>query len=119
MAATLSRALMNTLMGMGTVFVVLIFISLIISLFKYVPQIEKALADRKNRKEKQNAPKADRPEPKRPVITLEEEDEEEELAGEELIAVITAAIVASSGGAVSADQLRIRSVRRRRAGRRK
>ena len=37
------QALLNTLMGMGTVFAVLIFISLLISLFVYIPSIERAL----------------------------------------------------------------------------
>jgi Na+-transporting methylmalonyl-CoA/oxaloacetate decarboxylase, gamma subunit len=36
----ISKALMDTLLGMGTVFAVLIFISLIISLFRYLPQLE-------------------------------------------------------------------------------
>lgn len=34
------KAVMNTLIGMGTVFVVLIFISFIISLFKYINKFE-------------------------------------------------------------------------------
>ena len=34
------RAGMNTLMGMGTVFVVLIFIAFLISRFKYISQLE-------------------------------------------------------------------------------
>lgn len=36
----LTKAGLNTLLGMGTVFVVLIFIAFIISLFKYIPAIE-------------------------------------------------------------------------------
>ena len=87
------QALLNTLMGMGTVFAVLIFISLLISLFVYIPSIE-------------------RPAPKRPI--LEEVVEEEELVDDgELVAVITAAIMAANGGAaVSTDKLVVRSIKR-------
>ena len=46
------QALLNTLMGMGTVFAVLIFISLLISLFVYIPSIERALKNRSSKKEK-------------------------------------------------------------------
>ena len=37
MSVTLERAGLNTLMGLGTVFLMLIFLSLVISLFKYIP----------------------------------------------------------------------------------
>ena len=36
----ISTALMDTLLGMGSVFVILIFISLVISLFKFIPALE-------------------------------------------------------------------------------
>lgn len=105
-----STALLNTLMGMGTVFVVLICISLIISLFVYVPGLEtKWKRMFSHRKKKQNT--EERPAPKRPVL----EEETEEISPEddsELVAVITAAIIASMGGTVSKDQLVVRSIRR-------
>ena len=41
---TLLRALMDTLMGMGTVFMILILICLIISLFKFIPKESTAAA---------------------------------------------------------------------------
>lgn len=99
------QALLNTLMGMGTVFAVLIFISLLISLFVYIPSIERALKNRSSRKEKRAA-QEERPAPKRPII--------EELVDDgELVAVITAAIMAANGGAaVSADKLVVRSIKR-------
>lgn len=110
---TFMTALLNTMMGMGTVFLVLIFISLIISLFIHIPALERKLASfkenmfsRKNRTE--SVP--DAPKPKRPV--LEPEGEEELVDDGELVAVIMAAIAASSGGAVSADRLVVRSIRR-------
>ena len=104
------QALLNTLMGMGTVFAVLIFISLLISLFVYIPSIERSLKNRSSRKEKRAA-QEERPAPKRPII---EEAKEEELVNDgELVAVITAAIMAaSSGTAVSADKLVVRSIKR-------
>ena len=105
------QALLNTLMGMGTVFAVLIFISFLISLFKYIPSIERALKNRSSKKEKKAA-QEERPAPKRPI--LEEVVEEEELVDDgELVAVITAAIMAANGGAaVSADKLVVRSIKR-------
>ena len=42
------QALLNTLMGMGTVFAVLIFISFLISLFKYIPSIQNAFGKKKD-----------------------------------------------------------------------
>ena len=111
-ATVLIKALMNTLMGMGTVFVVLIFISLIISRFKYIPNLERALKNKRKGKAAQDTAEEARPAPKRPILNAAEEIEAEELEGDELIAVIMAAIVASSGGAVSADRLRIHSVRK-------
>ena len=101
------QALLNTLMGMGTVFAVLIFISLLISLFVYIPSIERALKNRSSKKEKKAA-QEERPAPKRPIL------EEEELVDDgELVAVITAAIMAANGGAaVSADKLVVRSIKR-------
>lgn len=47
MQEKLAKAGMNTLMGMGTVFVVLIFISILIGQLKHVNALEKAMNDRK------------------------------------------------------------------------
>lgn len=100
-------AVFNTLMGMGTVFVVLIFISLIISLFIYIPAAQEKLQSVFGRSKKE-------------IVVEEEtvpeeilETEEENLIDDgELVAVLMAAIAASSEGAVSADKLIVRSVRR-------
>ena len=106
---TFMTALLNTLMGMGTVFAVLIFISLIISLFVYIPAVEQKINGLKKGKNDSA--------PKEVAETLQEEteqsEEEEELIDDaQLVAVIMAAIAASSDGAVSADKLIVRSVRR-------
>lgn len=96
------KAASNTLMGMGTVFVVLIFISILIGLFKYIPTSEKKTAAKSTQ-----VPKAEPVLPKETPVAPADDAE--------LIAVITAAIVAASaseGNAVSADQLVVRSIKR-------
>ncbi len=104
------RALLNTVMGMGTVFVVLIFISFIISLFKYIPAIQEKFS----KKNAQPAP-VKKPAPA-PVEVVAKEEEEELVDDAELVAVITAAIMAScqTTNAVSADKLVVKSIRRAR-----
>ncbi len=94
------KALMNTLIGMGTVFLVLIFISFIISLFKYINQ-----ADAKK-------PTAEiKTTPIVPAPVIEEAEEEEELVDDtELVAVITAAIAAYAG--TSSEGFQVRSIKR-------
>ncbi|MDO5350351.1 MAG: OadG family transporter subunit [Lachnospiraceae bacterium] len=102
----MSRAAVHTIIGMGTVFLVLIFISLIIGCFKYINAWEKKL----NAK---NAPAAPAPAPAlaaTPAAAAVEE--EEELADDlELVAVITAAIAASMN--TSTDGLVVRSIKRK------
>lgn len=96
----MTKAALNTLMGMGTVFIVLIFISWLISCFRYINKYEEKM------KEKQTpaAPIAVRT---APAVPVQEENLEDDL---ELVAVITAAIAASTGA--SADGLVVRSIRR-------
>lgn len=101
----MSKAGLNTLMGMGTVFAILILISFIISLFKYIPNIQAAFA--KKDKEDNATEKND------PAIAQIIEKEEELTDDLELIAVITAAIAASSQSG-SSDDFIVRSIRRRR-----
>lgn len=91
----LQKAAMNTVMGMGTVFIVLIFISWLISLMKHISKFEK-----------KTAPAAPAPAPA-PAAVLPEEDLVDDL---ELVAVITAAIAASEN--TSADGLVVRSIKR-------
>lgn len=96
----LQKAGLNTLLGMGTVFVVLIFMSFIISLMKYLP----ALLNRSSKKEE---------------ITVEKEvlipaaAAEPEMDDTELVAVIAAAIAAYEG--TSADGFVVRSIKRRKS----
>lgn len=95
------KALLNTVMGMSVVFAVLILISFIISLLKYVP----GLLDRKNKQQNLVVEKDS-------TIPLESYEEEELVDDTELVAVITAAIMASMGEEAPADGLVVRSIRR-------
>ena len=97
------NAALNTLMGMGTVFIILILISLLIGCFKFIPQIQEKFS--KKNKQPAAVPAA------APVVAAPVE-EEEETSDEELIAVIAAAIAASEGS-TSTDGFVVRSIRRR------
>lgn len=100
----LKKAGLNTLLGMGTVFVVLIIISVIISLFKYIPDIQKKFAKKQPQQEIVAATAADVP-----AETVSEMDDTE------LIAVIAAAIAAAEG--TTTDDFVVRSIKRRKSNR--
>ena len=106
-AELMKQAGMNTLIGMGTVFIVLIFISFIISLFKYLPALFAKKPEVKVEAKKVEPAKA------APVAVAKEENLVNDA---ELVAVITAAIYAATGqagsGAVSKDKLVVRSIKR-------
>ena len=104
MSVTLQRAGLNTLMGIGTVFLMLIFLSFVISLFKYVP----ALVEGKKKTASEAAPA--------PAVIAAGSSEEEAADDGELIAVIAAAIAASEG--TSTDDFVVRSIRKVNRGRR-
>lgn len=99
----LKKAGLNTILGMGTVFVVLIFISFIISLFKYIPAIQEKFS--KKGKVQASAPA---PAPAAPAVAPAVEAVSDD---SELIAVIAAAIAASEG--TSTDGFIVRSIKRR------
>lgn len=101
MGEILEKAGLNTILGMGTVFVVLIFISFIISLFKLIPAIEKKFK------------KQAKAEPAKVPETVEESVAEPDLGDEELAAVIAAAVAASEG--TSTDGFVVRSIKRRKS----
>ncbi len=104
-AEKMEKAGLNTLLGMGTVFVVLILISLIISCFGIINKIQDKMAN----KAKQADIKAEAVD-----NTIAQIIEKEELADDlELVAVIAAAIAASEGAA-STDGFVVRSIKRRR-----
>lgn len=99
----MTKAAMNTLMGMGTVFLVLIFISLLIGGFKYIRKFEDSMKAREAAK----APAVPAPPVTETAAPAVEEDLTDDL---ELVAVITAAVAASAGS--SADGLVVRSIKR-------
>lgn len=101
----LAKAGMNTLMGMGVVFLVLIFISWIISMFKYISKFEEGM------KKKAAAP-APAPAPAPVQAPAPAPVQEEEVSDDtELISVIAAAIAASEGKE-TAEGLVVRSIKR-------
>ena len=103
----------NTLIGMGTVFVVLIFISFIISLFKFLPALfaKKPKLEDVKKQTREAAKETAGAKTSTPSVVLENN-----LVNDaELVAVITAAIYAASqasGNAVSKDKLVVRSIRK-------
>ena len=110
---SIPEALVNTVIGMGTVFVVLILISFIIYLLKFVP----SLLDRSKKEEivvrsenaAPSAPAAKPAEKPAPVVSGNTDDTQ-------LVAVITAAITAAmeqEGTPVAADGLVIRYIKKR------
>ncbi len=91
------NALSNTILGMGTVFVVLIIIIVVIIL------MSKAVRAMEGKEKEVEAPKAPAPVAAAPVI--------EEADDLELVAVITAAVAASMGSE-STDGFVVRSIKR-------
>ena len=104
MGKTLQRAGLNTLMGIGTVFVMLILLSLLISLFRFIPNPEaKKAAEAKAAKTAKEAEAA--------AIAAAPAQAEENLADDgELVAVIAAAIAAAEG--TTTDGFVVRSIRK-------
>lgn len=104
MGEILNKAGLNTLLGMGTVFIVLILISIIISLLKYIPKLQAAFS----RKEEPLTEAEPAAVPAEEIVLEETEEDDTELA-----AVIAAAVAAYEG--TSTDGLVVRSIRRRRS----
>ena len=98
----IAKAGLNTVIGMGTVFLVLIFISLIISCFGLFGKV-----NTKKTVETQSAASVAKVDP-----VVEQIAQKEELAGDaELVAVIAAAIAAYEGSG-STDGFVVRSIRK-------
>lgn len=95
---TMAKAGMNTAMGMGTVFVMLIIISLIISCFTFINKAQTKAEEKKAAA----APAA----PVVPVAAAAPQTDDLEL-----VAVIAAAIAAATGS--STDDFVVRSIKRR------
>lgn len=102
----LEKAGLNTVLGMGTVFVVLIFLSFVIWLLKFIPVFEQKF------RKTPAAPEAAKTVQAEPAVVPEiQEPSVSEENDSELVAVIAAAIAASEG--TSTDGFVVRSIKRR------
>ena len=100
LAANMQRAGMNTLMGIGIVFLMLLFLSFVIGLFKYIEKFQNV----GKKKAAEEAPKAE--EAPAPAIAQSEAADEDFADDLELVAVISAAIAASG------DSFVVRSIKK-------
>lgn len=109
MGELMTGAALNTLIGMGTVFVVLILISCIISCFKIIPKLQNSAAQRKAKKTENDEMKVvlQKDIVSKPAFA-DAADQSDDL---ELAAVIAAAVAAYEGSA-STDGFVVRSIRR-------
>ena len=104
LAANMQRAGMNTLMGIGIVFLMLVFLSFVIGLFKYIEKFQNV--GKKTAVEE--APKAE--EAPAPAIAQSEAADEDFADDLELVAVISAAIAAYEN--TSGDSFVVRSIKK-------
>ena len=105
------KAAADTLMGMGTVFIVLILISLLIGALGGVPKIIDKL-NGKNKKEELKAIKTDAVD--NTIAQIIEKEESAENADDFELAAVIAAAIAAYEGTVSTDGFVVRSIRKRR-----
>ncbi len=101
MGEKMQQAGLNTLMGLGIVFLMLFFLSFIIGMFKHIGKLEAKIAGKKE---------TAAPAPVKEVPVAESEPEEELADDEELVAVIAAAIAAYEG--TSTDGFVVRSIKK-------
>ena len=104
---TMTKAALNTLMGMGTVFAVLILIIGLISCFAFIPKIQAAFSGKKEEKNVTETKVVQQ------IVKNEEVAYEDVTDDAELVAVIAAAIAAYEGSG-SASGYVVRSLKRRR-----
>lgn len=106
MGQLMGKAALNTLIGMGTVFIVLILISFIISCFRFINKAQDKAAKKKATDLSGGESAGSE------AVQVEAQASENETDDLELAAVIAAAIAASEGAA-STDGFVVRSIRRR------
>lgn len=104
MSEMMATAGMNTVIGMATVFCILIIISIFISLMGFIPKYQAQMAKKKILLSEKEQTLDD-------TLTIESMDTIETTDDTELIAVISAAIAASEG--TSSDGFVVRSIIRR------
>lgn len=104
MGEKMEKAALNTLLGMGTVFIVLILLQFILMAFGLIPKIEASMAAKKANGRVKTDDAVDN--------TIAQIVKNEELSNDtELVAVIAAAIAASEGAA-GTDGFVVRSIKR-------
>lgn len=112
MGNLMAKAALNTLIGMGTVFVVLILICAIIYCFALIPKIQDKFS-KKNKEETVKTTGVDNA-----VAQIHSQESSVDVSDDlELVAVIAAAVAASEGAA-STDGFVVRSIRKVNKGRR-
>ena len=105
----MENAALNTVLGMGTVFVILILICLIIYCFNFIPKIQASFSGKKKEPEaRKEAEQVVSAAPAAPAVQAAEENPMDDC---ELVAVIAAAVAASEG-APSPEGFVVRSIRR-------
>lgn len=107
MSQRLADAGINTIICIVVVFAVLILISLVISLFGFIPKAEAAIARKKAAKTEAESISEDSIDNTVSQIAAKEEELVDDL---ELVAVIAAAIAASTG--TSTEDFVVRSIRK-------
>ena len=110
MGEAMTKAALNTLLGMGSVFCVLILIMIIIYLFGIIPKIRKARENRKAKKAQVSTEAS----VDKTIANIVEKEEGELVDDTELVAVISAAIAAYEGN-TSTDGFVVRSIRKSQA----
>lgn len=103
MGEILEKAALNTVLGMGVVFVVLIIISLIISSFKYIPVLQEKFKKQSKEAAEETA-----------CIPVIPESESVAMTDDTEIAAVIAAAVAATEG-ITTDQFVVRSIKRRKS----
>lgn len=114
MSDLMVKAALNTLIGMGTVFAVLILIIGIISCFALIPKIQGILKGEK--KEKGNTTGIDNAVAQ--ITTQEESVEAVNMSDDSELAAVIAAAIAAYEGTASTDGFVVRSIRKVNKGRR-
>lgn len=119
MSELMERAALNTVIGMGTVFVILILISLLISLLGFIPKIQeknkksKDIPELTSKNQKENAKvNAKEKSINNTISQIVEKEENTNLVDDmELVAVISAAIAAFEGSQTT-EGFVVRSIRK-------
>lgn len=101
----MTKAVLNTVIGISVVFVVLILISLLIWCFKFINKAEQAIKNKKENKSAVTAQAVDNT-----IAQIVQKEEEELVDDLELVAVISAAVAAYTG--TSTDGFVVRSIKK-------